>query len=494
MVITEGFDIPRACMLYQVRDSKSSQLDLQVIGRVRRNPALGYFDRLDSKTQELFSRAFVYGVKPKESGKKRVRLKGVEWAYNEGSLTGLRESRNEILKEFYPFQVTIYKEEGLDEIEIESCIDSSRELSCSVFKAFREIEKSGEKVQEKYGEYVRGFEDFYRFSANLDSIKTKVQEIANKDEFVEVRNVELREDVYSFYNESGFRFSADSWMWESEDDEICLDSEAEKEWARILKKLAKECAKSIEINGDRIYLFGKNFIEKSNVKYEYYDTRKRVSYPDFIFKDKCNRVHIFEVKSVNKSKGQMIESNDYKEKIERLKVAYIRASKKIGDEIEKQRKKGELRTQGYGEKSIESRTESSEAGRGDSRAFSGDSSGDRDSSSGQDFIKQDTIKQDSRVRGYGIESSMESMVDSRDTSEVASVDSKASVGAVSEDFRTYSGDSIGGKITGYIFYIPIKKGDDWDIWCCENGRVQSSNTMNEKIFTDQFKKMIRDRG
>ena len=301
-----------------------------------------------------------------------------------------------------------------------------------------------------------------------------MQEIANKDEFVEVKNVELREDVYSFYNESGFRFSADSWMWESEDDEICLDSEAEKEWARILKKLAKECAKSIEINGDRIYLFGKNFIEKSNVKYEYYDTKKRVSYPDFIFKDKCNRVHIFEVKSVNKSKGQMIESNEYKEKIERLKVAYIRASKKIGEEIEKQRKKGELRTQGYGGKSIESRTESGEAGRGDSRAFS-----KRDSSSGQNSIKQDT-----RVRGYGIESSMESMVDSRDTSEVASVDSKASIGAVSEDFGTYSGDSIGGKITGYIFYIPIKRGDEWDIWCCENDRVQSEDMINE----DRFKR------
>ena len=32
MVITEGFDIPRACMLYQVRDTNSKQLDEQVIG------------------------------------------------------------------------------------------------------------------------------------------------------------------------------------------------------------------------------------------------------------------------------------------------------------------------------------------------------------------------------------------------------------------------------------------------------------------------------
>ena len=40
MVITEGYDIPRACMLYQVRDTESKILDEQVVGRVRRNPIL----------------------------------------------------------------------------------------------------------------------------------------------------------------------------------------------------------------------------------------------------------------------------------------------------------------------------------------------------------------------------------------------------------------------------------------------------------------------
>lgn len=44
MVITEGWDIPRACMLYQMRDSKSKQLDEQVMGRVRRNPRLLDFE------------------------------------------------------------------------------------------------------------------------------------------------------------------------------------------------------------------------------------------------------------------------------------------------------------------------------------------------------------------------------------------------------------------------------------------------------------------
>ena len=38
LVISEGWDIPRACMLYQARNSRSRQLDEQVVGRVRRNP------------------------------------------------------------------------------------------------------------------------------------------------------------------------------------------------------------------------------------------------------------------------------------------------------------------------------------------------------------------------------------------------------------------------------------------------------------------------
>ena len=46
MVISEGWDIPRACMLYQIRDSKSKQLDEQVMGRVRRNPRFLVFETL----------------------------------------------------------------------------------------------------------------------------------------------------------------------------------------------------------------------------------------------------------------------------------------------------------------------------------------------------------------------------------------------------------------------------------------------------------------
>lgn len=77
MVISEGWDIPRACMLYQVRDSKSKQLKEQVVGRVRRNPRLLDFETLTERQKELATTAWVWGLKPEEvSGQTEVKLHG----------------------------------------------------------------------------------------------------------------------------------------------------------------------------------------------------------------------------------------------------------------------------------------------------------------------------------------------------------------------------------------------------------------------------------
>ena len=64
MVISEGWDIPRACMLYQVRDTQSKQLDEQVMGRVRRNPRLLDFEDLSTEAQKLATTAWVWGLVP----------------------------------------------------------------------------------------------------------------------------------------------------------------------------------------------------------------------------------------------------------------------------------------------------------------------------------------------------------------------------------------------------------------------------------------------
>lgn len=325
MVITEGFDMPRACMLYQVRNSQSKQLDWQVIGRVRRNPCLSYFEKLDKETQEIFSKAYVYGIKPKEDQNKRIKVQ-LKGEIHEGLF------KNEIIKEFDPFTITKLKEVPLDDIDISGCLkeDALEYYDTSIFKAYRKLQTCSDKVKEKQKEFVDSYEKWFLFNANLDSIKEKTASVVeNYEKYGEVLEVGLRDGIYSFFYGSGKSMFIDSWIWTNDGDEFSFDSKAEEEWFKILNTMKNNYCKSIEIKGGLVYLFGKNFLDKSNVKFDYYHMRKHTSYPDFIFKDKQNRVHLFEVKSVNQGVVALNEK-EYKTKIEKLREAYNYASKKTG--------------------------------------------------------------------------------------------------------------------------------------------------------------------
>lgn len=325
MVITEGFDMPRACMFYQVRNSQSKQLDEQVIGRVRRNPCLAYFEKLDKNTQKIFSTAYVYGIKPKEENKRtKVWLKGDK--INKGLF------ENEIIREFTPFKITALKEVPLEDIDISSCIDDNIEYyNDSIFKAYKELQASSDKVKEVQRAFVKDFQGWFVFNANLDRIKNKITSVVEDyEKYGEVIEVQLREDIYGFFDGDENLVAIGDWIWANDKEEFKFDSEAEKEWFKILSKIKNKACKSIEVNDELVYLFGKNFLDKSNVKFDYYHTRKHTSYPDFIFKDKQNKIHIFEIKSVNKNNVSNIDEKLYKEKIEKLKEAYIYASEKTG--------------------------------------------------------------------------------------------------------------------------------------------------------------------
>ena len=78
------------------------------------------------------------------------------------------------------------------------------------------------------------------------------------------------------------------------------------------------------------YLWGKNFPFNSEIKFEYYLNGVHSSYPDFIMKDKKGRIHIFEIKSVNKSPTITIDEKEYIQKINALKECYKECSKKTG--------------------------------------------------------------------------------------------------------------------------------------------------------------------
>ena len=76
------------------------------------------------------------------------------------------------------------------------------------------------------------------------------------------------------------------------------------------------------------YLWGKNYISNSDIKYEYYLDGIHSSYPDFVLVDNKNRLHLFEVKSVNFSNSQNanFDSESYKRKVDELRKCYLVAS------------------------------------------------------------------------------------------------------------------------------------------------------------------------
>lgn len=109
--------------------------------------------------------------------------------------------------------------------------------------------------------------------------------------------------------------------------------DAESEWAGILQEVAAKYSVRIDpgevFNEETRYLWGKNFLPNSEIRYEYYADGVHSSYPDFVMKDRKGRVHLFEVKSVNHTSGSNIDPAEYKEKVRQLKACYLACSKKL---------------------------------------------------------------------------------------------------------------------------------------------------------------------
>lgn len=353
MVISEGWDIPRACMLYQIRDSKSKQLDEQVIGRVRRNPCLLEFERLGKEEQELVSKAYVYGICQKSETSIAVRLKGDELFENavQKEFT-MRTTRLERVGE--------YKEGEKKKFDVGEILkqEGEKELRKDIFSFYKELVKNQElqKECEKYvldsNETSEAYARWFSFNNNFEKIKKeflKAQLDYENTIIVEPENKEVL-PLQSILQTSKFGKNNIKWIWQSlnenskkdkENKEFYFDSEAEKEWLEFLIDLYDKEAptnpnnqtrliKSIEVNKQKLYLFGKNFPFESALRFEYYLEGYHFSYPDFILKDYKDRIHIFEVKSINTSSSQSIDKESYEDKIKALKQAYKVISKKTG--------------------------------------------------------------------------------------------------------------------------------------------------------------------
>ena len=357
MVITEGWDIPRACMLYQVRDTKSIQLDEQVMGRVRRNPRLLDFETLNEKAQQLAMTAWVWGISPKSEKILAVRL------HDESQeITDNIKVKTTKLK-------TLTKKAGFD---INTFIASQppKTTHKSIFELARQLRQTQNEVREIVYGYATDYEKWWLAVECLTDIEAESNKfICDYSQSMEIAKNENNYDkevsfaVTSHYTDNGNYVRIGNWVWKHNIDveNFSFDSQAEQDWASILKDLSvttntesKRATMPVVMVGKtsktsknkqvgqadffddveidkaltekEVFLWGKNYVPNSVIKFEYYLGAIHSSYPDFIMKDSYGRIHIFEVKSVNESANYTFDNNLYKAKIEELKKCYKQAS------------------------------------------------------------------------------------------------------------------------------------------------------------------------
>ena len=313
MVIKEGWDIPRACMLYQERDTQSKILDEQVIGRVRRNPCLLNYERLDETTQNLISKAYVWGISASQSN---ISVK-------------IKDGKKDALK---IMTTRLKRNDEKNIFNIKELVNNQTEPISygSIFDLYEKFNKLDSETKQSCFENIENYSDWFKYAFNSPKIQTEFKKsICNYQESMELTkddtgNIKLVSfPVFSTYEENTHNLKVKNWVWCRYDniDKFSFDSEAEKDFAEELKEFV-----SNESETKNDFIWGKNFLPNSEIRFEYYSDGIHSSYPDFILKDKYEKIHIFEVKSVNKSSSQNIDEEKYNEKIKLLEECYKQAA------------------------------------------------------------------------------------------------------------------------------------------------------------------------
>lgn len=320
MVISEGWDIPRACMLYQIRDSKSKQLDEQVMGRVRRNPRLLDFEKLSDKAKLLACTAWIWGIIPEDkSATRQVKL------YKDYGIE----------KEFRIKPTKLQNINDSKSLDLENFVKNLKDdkvTHSSIFDLYKNINQSNNDIQSMCYQYSDSYEKWRLFTENLSNIKTTYNEYICDYE----KTMFVCEDVSFPYNScyigTDDTLNLNDWIWCRKDSEtdFSFDSYAEKRWAEELKDIRSSSIQEVKDLTSSKFLWGKNYPFNSEVKFEYYLDGIHSSYPDFVMKDKNGFIHIFEVKSVNVSNKIKLDEKEYKEKIKALENCYKECSKKTG--------------------------------------------------------------------------------------------------------------------------------------------------------------------
>jgi type III restriction enzyme len=247
---------------------------------------------------------------------------------------------------------------------------SSVSAPSSIFALWRNFVKAENGVRKMGEQYASDYTKWREFAEHIEAVAGESSHYVNDyEDSMEVVKDEKGQDVEvsfataSHYTDNGNYVNISDWVWKRNDgkDKFAFDSEAEQQWAGVLQNLTKDDvlvgdgrvgkrvmvgkknpkAGQVDLMGTvepelfdskQVYLWGKNYVTNSSIKFEYYLGAVHSSYPDFVMKDSFDRVHVFEVKSVNISANMTggFDNSAYQVKLEELKKAYKQASKLTG--------------------------------------------------------------------------------------------------------------------------------------------------------------------
>ena len=327
MVISEGWDIPRACMLFQVRDTSSKQLDEQVMGRVRRNPRLLDYETLSPEAQELASTAWVWGIRPNEMPKS---MPVTLYKVGEDPVSDqikVKTTRLLELTERKDFNVTEFMEKQHKPVTYKD-----------IFSLFQKMRQGDNALQDICFDYAGdSFYKWWHFMEAYDKVKKEYDSFKVDYDKSMVEGVETSFPVKSSYSDTDSRNEIEDWIWcrsQSQSTTFAFDSDAEREWASYLSKISDSCIEEVrQLTDEERFLWGKNFPQNSEINYEYYSNGVHKSYPDFVLKDKKGIIHVMEVKCVNGSGKAGFSPEEYEEKVNKLKECYKYCSKKLKNHV-----------------------------------------------------------------------------------------------------------------------------------------------------------------
>ena len=349
-MFVEGTDIPRCHVLMQIRDTVSPTLTIQFKGRGLRNPFFVALQELDSSFLEdskksdllqLFKdncKTVFFGFPESVSDSHTLHVsvaKDISLpSYNFDIKPYMTLADKEaVYNAFNDKDITCYRQREID-YKHGSDFLTSDDVYASDVEKFRDLLK--EAINERKIVYADAciklpsiLNSVENMELNLKSVTKNVEDsimpkttIEEHGYFAELEGTPVQinvNEIKNLKNTDTYKVS-NTKKQKFTENTVVLDSKAELDFVKILNEVIK--TKKIKKQGNYNIVF-KNpvYAHKYAISFPL-DFKQVKKYPDFVFVDTNDRLHIIEVKSYNTSNTQNLDAEEYKKKTEKLKEVF----------------------------------------------------------------------------------------------------------------------------------------------------------------------------